>query len=78
MLQFKNSHVVHMGSALKFIWLIEGLADIYPRLGKTMEWDTAAGHALMNACNRGVYQLSMEEELEYNGIDLANPGFIAF
>ena len=38
-----------IGSSLKFCWLAAGKADVYPRWGPTMEWDTAAGHAILNA-----------------------------
>jgi len=58
--------------------LLENRADIYPRLGTTMEWDTAAAHAILNASNRGVYREDMKTELTYNKRDLNNPFFIAF
>jgi 3'(2'), 5'-bisphosphate nucleotidase len=57
--------------------LLENRADIYPRFGTTMEWDTAAAHAILNASNRGVYQQDMSAELRYNKPDLRNPYFIA-
>ncbi|QNL17885.1 3'(2'),5'-bisphosphate nucleotidase CysQ [Hyphobacterium sp. CCMP332] len=40
---------ISVGSSLKFCWLAEGRADVYPRFAPTMEWDTAAGHAVLNA-----------------------------
>ena len=43
-----------MGSSLKFCWIAEGLADVYPRLGETREWDTAAGHAILAAAGGDV------------------------
>ena len=58
--------------------LLENEADIYPRLEPTMEWDTAAAHAILNAANRGVYQTDLLSELSYNKPDLHNPFFIAF
>jgi 3'(2'), 5'-bisphosphate nucleotidase len=58
--------------------LLENRADIYPRLGTTMEWDTAAAHAILNASNRGVYQADLQSELNYNKPDLKNPFFISF
>ena len=67
-----------MGSSLKFMLLLENKADIYPRFGTTMEWDTAAAHAILNASNRGVYQTDLTSELTYNKSDLRNPFFIAF
>jgi 3'(2'), 5'-bisphosphate nucleotidase len=66
------------GSSLKFMLLLENKAEIYPRFGTTMEWDTAAGHAILNASNRGVYQTDLASELSYNKPDLRNPFFIAF
>ena len=76
--QFKNVTIKALGSSLKFMLLLENLADIYPRLGSTMEWDTAAAHAILNASNRGVYQADLKSELMYNKPELKNPFFIAF
>lgn len=58
--------------------LLEDRADIYPKLGSTMEWNTAAAHAILTASNRGVYHTDLKSELRYNKPDLANPYFIAF
>ena len=76
--QFENAHIVSSGSSIKFMLLLEGRADIYPRFGNTMEWDTAAAHAILNACNRGIYRTDLKSELTYNKPDLTNPFFIAF
>jgi 3'(2'), 5'-bisphosphate nucleotidase len=76
--RFKKHELQSMGSSLKFMLLADGVADIYPRLAPTMEWDTAAAHAVLNAVNRKVYQENLEYELEYNKQDLLNPYFIAF
>ena len=76
--QFKNVTITTLGSALKFMRLLDDRADIYPRLGTTMEWDTAAAHAILNASNRGVYHTDLKSELIYNKPDLRNPYFIAF
>jgi 3'(2'), 5'-bisphosphate nucleotidase len=76
--QFSNITFVAAGSSLKFMLLLEEEADIYPRLGKTMEWDTAAAHAILNAVQRGVYREDLTGELVYNKKDLSNPNFIAF
>ena len=66
------------GSSLKFCTLAEGSADIYPRFGPTMEWDTAAGHAV--ACFAGctIEQALTGLPLLYNKPDLLNPHFIAW
>jgi len=76
--QFGDVTLVPMGSSLKFMALIEQQADIYPRIGVTMEWDIAAAHAILHAANRGIYQTDFLTELAYNKRDLRNPYFIAF
>lgn len=76
--RFPNANLISMGSSLKFMLLLENKAHIYPRLGRTMEWDTAAAHAILNASNRGVYQMDLKSELRYNKPDLANPFFVAY
>lgn len=76
--QFPNVTFKSLGSSLKFMLLIENRADIYPRLGSTMEWDTAAAHAILNASNRGVYHTDLRSELVYNKSNLTNPFFLAF
>jgi 3'(2'), 5'-bisphosphate nucleotidase len=76
--QFQNTDLSSMGSSLKLMLLAEGNADIYPRLAPTMEWDTAAGHAILRSLNRNVYQTDLETELSYNKENLLNPSFVAF
>lgn len=76
--RFKHYTLQSIGSSLKFMLLADDKADIYPRLAPTMEWDTAAAHAVLNAVNRKIYQLDLVHELEYNKQDLLNPSFIAF
>jgi len=76
--QFKKVEETTAGSSLKFMLLIENKADIYARFGTTMEWDTAAAHAILNASNRGIYKSDLTSELTYNKPDLRNPFFIAF
>ena len=76
--QFENATLKSLGSSLKFMLLLENAADLYPRLGSTMEWDTAAAHAILNASNRGVYQTDLKSELRYNKPDLKNPFFVAY
>jgi 3'(2'), 5'-bisphosphate nucleotidase len=75
--RFSNVTLRSVGSSLKFMLLLQGEADIYPRMGPTMEWDTAAAHAILNAANRGVYHTDLQSELVYNKKDLKNPFFIA-
>jgi 3'(2'), 5'-bisphosphate nucleotidase len=76
--QFSNMTLIVAGSSLKFMLLLEEEADLYPRLGRTMEWDTAASHAILNAAGRGVYRQDLSSELVYNKQDLSNPYFVAF
>ncbi len=64
------------GSALKFCRVAEGSADLYPRLGPTMEWDTAAGQAVAEAAGAAVFVKDTAEPLLYNKKDLTNPWFI--
>ncbi len=67
---------VSAGSSLKFCLVAEGKADIYPRLAPTMEWDTAAGHAIALAAGCTVTDAASGEPLRYNKPDLHNPFFI--
>lgn len=64
------------GSSLKFCRIAEGIADLYPRLGRTMEWDTAAGHAVLAAAGGRVETLE-GAELGYGKPDFENPHFVA-
>lgn len=76
--QFTRVDFVSMGSSLKMMLLAENKADIYPRFAPTMEWDTAAAHAILRALGKGIHQIDLESELVYNKPDLLNPSFIAF
>jgi 3'(2'), 5'-bisphosphate nucleotidase len=69
------SHV-NAGSSLKFCLVAGGEADVYPRFGRTMEWDTAAGHAVLLAAGGRVTDLN-GAELRYGKPDFANPHFVA-
>lgn len=68
---------VSRGSSLKFCALAEGGADIYPRFSPTMEWDTAAGHAVAKYAGCNVFQIENGLPLVYNKPSLLNPNFIA-
>jgi 3'(2'), 5'-bisphosphate nucleotidase len=70
--------IITCSSALKICLVAEGSADLYPRLGQTMEWDTAAGHAILNAAGGSICSLN-NEELTYGNkaLDYCNPEFIA-
>lgn len=69
--------LVSKGSSLKICLVAEGKADIYPRFAPTMEWDTAAGHAIVRAAGGEIYQLDEKTPLQYNKENLLNPWFIA-
>jgi len=78
--KLKEAHSVELvqkGSSLKFCALAEGIADIYPRFSPTMEWDTAAGHAICKAVGVEVYNFETKKPLFYNKENLMNPSFLA-
>lgn len=72
----KEVEIVSKGSSLKLCMVAEGLADIYPRLAPTMEWDTAAGHAIAKYAGKQVLQYGTKTEVMYNKEDLLNPFFV--
>ena len=74
---FTNIETASMGSSLKLCLVAEGAADIYPRLGPTSEWDTAAAHAVVTAAGGGVIQLD-GTPLVYNKENILNPWFLVF
>lgn len=74
--QLQQPSIVSAGSSLKFMMLAEGTADVYPRYAPTMEWDTAAAHAIVNAVGLKVIQQGSAEEIIYNKESLLNPGFL--
>ena len=71
-----NLELISSGSSLKICLVAEGRADIYPRHAPTMEWDTAAGHAIALAAGRQMIDAANGEPLRYNKEDLHNPWFI--
>jgi 3'(2'), 5'-bisphosphate nucleotidase len=68
--------VIAKGSSLKICLVAENAAHEYPRFGPTMEWDTAAGHAIANAAGKRVVRVDSHEELRYNKRELLNPYFV--
>ena len=68
--------LIQAGSSLKFIKIAEGLADIYPRLALTSEWDTAAAHAILEGAGGKVLQLN-GKDIIYGKENILNPFFIA-
>ena len=67
---------VPVGSSLKFLIVASGDADVYPRPAPTMEWDTAAGDAILRAAGGAVLDLD-GSPLRYGKADYFNPGFVA-
>ena len=75
--EYPQSRLISIGSSLKFALLAEGRAGIYPRFSPTMEWDTAAGHALLRAVGGEVWDVSTGKPVRYNRENLRNGSFIA-
>jgi 3'(2'), 5'-bisphosphate nucleotidase len=73
----ERSKYIRKGSALKFFDLALGTADIYPRFAPTMEWDIAAGQAILEALGGAVINANTQMPLTYNKESLYNPHFIA-
>lgn len=72
----KEIEFISAGSSLKFCLIAEGSADVYPRFGPTMEWDTAAAHAVVLAAGKQVLHHDKLTPLLYNKENLLNPWFI--
>lgn len=77
MKEHPKATLLEAGSSLKFCALAEGKATVYPRFGPTMEWDTAAGQAILEASG-GKVLCSDESPLRYNRENLLNPSFVAW
>ncbi len=71
------AHLNTIGSSLKLCLLAQGLADLYPRLGRTMEWDIAAGHAVLAAAGGSVRRTDDGAPLVYGKPGFENPFFVA-
>ncbi len=74
--EYGEVEFISAGSSLKLCLVAEGKADIYPRTGPTMEWDTAAGHAIAQNAGCKVLQYDTNEPLIYNKENLLNPWFV--
>lgn len=70
-------HLERRGSAIKPCLIAEGRAHVYPRLGPTSEWDTAASQAVLEAAGGVLREVGTDEPLTYNKADLRNPEFYA-
>ncbi|MGB0175695.1 MAG: 3'(2'),5'-bisphosphate nucleotidase CysQ [Owenweeksia sp.] len=71
-----QAEVISCGSSLKICMVAEGKADVYPRFAPTMEWDTAAGHAIVKYAGFDILKPDTNQPLQYNKEDLLNPWFI--
>jgi 3'(2'), 5'-bisphosphate nucleotidase len=71
------ARLAQAGSSLKLCLVAAGEADIYPRLGRTMEWDIAAGHAILRAAGGGVSCIPQGRPLRYGKPGFENPHFVA-
>ena len=69
--------VLSKGSSLKLCMVAEGVADEYPRFAPTMEWDIAAGHAILEGAGKELIHFKSGEKMRYNKKDLLNGWFIA-
>lgn len=76
--EYEEVDFLAAGSSLKFCLIAEGRADVYPRFGPTMEWDTAAGQAIVEQAGGRVLRAGSQEPLTYNKEDLLNPSFIVY
>jgi len=74
--KYNIKKILFLGSSLKFCYIAEGIAHIYPRSGTTYEWDTAAGHAIIKGAG-GKVETNKGKELKYGKKDFKNRSFIA-
>ena len=74
--KYNVKKILFLGSSLKFCYIAEGIAHIYPRSGTTYEWDTAAGHAIIKGAG-GKVETNKGKELKYGKKDFKNRSFIA-
>ena len=75
--KYGEAEVTSIGSSLKLCLVAEGEADVYPRFAPTMEWDTAAGQAIVEQSGGKVVIPEDNQPLVYNKENLLNPWFIA-
>jgi 3'(2'), 5'-bisphosphate nucleotidase len=74
--RYGELEVISCGSSLKFCMIAEGKADVYPRLGPTMEWDTAAGQIIVEEAGGQVITFKTRTPMLYNKENLLNPSFL--
>ena len=73
---YEEVELISKGSSLKLCMVAEGSANVYPRFAPTMEWDTAAGHAVCRIAGYQVNEYPVGTPLKYNKENLLNPWFI--
>lgn len=76
--EYGKVKILKFGSSLKICKVAERKAHCYPRLGPTMEWDTAAAHAIVKYSGKNILNYSTKTELSYNKENLLNPNFVVF
>ena len=74
--QHSNVQLISSGSSIKMCLVAEGKADVYPRFAPTMEWDTAAGQAIVEGAGFKVLDMETGRSLQYNKENLMNPWFL--
>ena len=74
--QYGEINCISSGSSIKLCLVAEGKANVYPRLAPTMEWDTAAGHAVAKVGGGKRYNFETGNEVKYNKENLLNPWFV--
>jgi 3'(2'), 5'-bisphosphate nucleotidase len=74
----KQIQMVYVGSSIKMCLVAEGKAHEYPRYGRTMEWDTCAGHCILKNAGGEIISLDDQLPLRYNKEEIENPSFLAF
>lgn len=75
--RFREPNIVFMGSALKFMMLANGDAHLYPKIGRTSEWDTAAAQIILEEAGGELLNFDTLQSLTYNKENLQNPSFLA-
>ena len=74
--QYPTVELINAGSSIKICLVAEGKANEYPRFGPTMEWDTAAGHAIAEFAGKKVIDVSTGKRIEYNREIITNNSFL--
>ena len=74
--KYGQVNIISKGSSLKLCLVAEGFADCYPRFAPTMEWDTAAGHAICKYAGKSVIDWELKNEMIYNRENLLNSWFL--